>query len=521
MKMAQQTKNDKKLERERQFLNKKVELSKNLYRLICNNKKYKASYLTKVLKAYGKELAKLELKQCGIHRPVVFLEVNNKKPLAPNGSARYKTKIPGISAISLNYDRAVQSIRDTSSPQEKAIILTNFAQTVLHESTHIEQHEVCEKSKKIKDFCSSDAYKYSQEFLAKDVLGNRYYKKGENYWKMLFERNAREEGFAKSIEILRKLSTPEEMNFFYTSEKMDDVFNDAYLEPESLSDVDGELIDRYTLNNRIAANAISKNPKLLKKYPILKKAFNKDGSRKHLYQTIKECARAEKMLRLNPFLSSDKRKEKIAESNALYSEIFVQSFDFVDKKEIDKTCKVAGKVAFNAMISKVEINEKNKLKDLVSNIHSEKMLREKFNVDTPNINNIYYQRMEYAKYVEQDVNESIDYFRKGIAANPHKKLSLLNAKKIVDKDKQLVKNNLKHKRFAPISNKRTVYHSYDEKKTYSDYEFNGDLEEMRDLSQQYKQLEESKVQKRDRIRDEYNELSMSINEKEKNNGIKY
>ena len=63
--------------------------------------------------------------------------------------------------------------------------------------------------------------------------------------------------------------------------------------------------------------------------------------------------------------------------------------------------------------------------------------------------------------------------------------------------------------------------SYDEKKTYSDYEFNGDLEEMRDLSQQYKQLEESKVQKRDRIRDEYNELSMSIYEKEKNNGIKY
>ena len=44
---------------------------------------------------------------------------------------------------------------------------------------------------------------------------------------------------------------------------------------------------------------------------------------------------------------------------------------------------------------------------------------------------------------------------------------------------------------------------------------------MRDLSQQYKQLEESKVQKRDRIRDEYNELSMSIYEKEKNNGIKY
>ena len=49
----------------------------------------------------------------------------------------------------------------------------------------------------------------------------------------------------------------------------------------------------------------------------------------------------------------------------------------------------------------------------------------------------------------------------------------------------------------------------------------GDLDQMRDLEQQYKGLEESKIQKRDRIRVEYDDLSKSINEKEKNNGIKY
>jgi|GEM_PF-7007960 len=58
------------------------------------------------------------------------------------------------------------------------------------------------------------------------------------------------------------------------------------------------------------------------------------------------------------------------------------------------------------------------------------------------------------------------------------------------------------------------------KKTYSDYEFDGDLEEMRDLSEQYKELEKNKEQKRDKVRNEYDDLSKTINEKEKTNGIK-
>ena len=43
---------------------------------------------------------------------------------------------------------------------------------------------------------------------------------------------------------------------------------------------------------------------------------------------------------------------------------------------------------------------------------------------------------------------------------------------------------------------------------------------MRDLSEQYKELEKNKVQKRDKVRDEYDDLSKTINEKEKTNGIK-
>lgn len=515
--MAQEKKNNKKLSREEKYMQKKVELSEQLYKKICTDKKYKKSYLTKVLKEYGKKLAKLELAQNGVHRPILLFDIPNNKIDAPNGSARYKGKIPGISAISLNYDRIVDNIRSTNSQRDKAVFLTNFAQTVLHECTHIEQHEVCEKSKKIESFVPEDAYKYSLEFLAKDTLGSRYYKMGDNYWKMLFEKNAREEGFVKNMSILRKLCTPEEMKFFYENDKMDDILNDAYLEPESLSDQSGKLEDRYTLNNRIAAHAISNNPKLINKYPILKKAFNKDGSRKHLYQTIKENARAEMMVKYNPFISSTKRKEKLKQVNDLYSEIFSQSFDFVDRKEIEKTCKVVGKVAFNAMIDKVEVHENNSLKELVSNIETERMIREEFNVDSKNIENIYYQRMAYAEYEEQTNKKAFKRLRDVISTVPHKKLSALNAKKIIDRDKEVIKKNLASKN--PAS--RTGRNSLETKQTYSSYEMVGDLDQMRDLEQQYKGLEESKIQKRDRIRVEYDNLSKSINEKEKNNGIKY
>lgn len=515
--MAQSKKNNKRLTRQEKYMQKKVELSEQLYDKICVDKKYKKKYLTKVLQTYGKKLAKLELAQNGVHRPMLFFDIPNKKPGAPNGSATFRGKIPGFSAISLNYDRVVSNIRNTNSERDKAVILTNFAQTVLHECTHIEQHEVCEKSKKIDSFVPEDVYKYSLEFLAKDTLGNQYYKKGDNYWKMLFEKNAREEGFAKSLDILSKLITPDEMNYFYENKKMDDILNDAYLEPEELSDQNGELKDRYTLNNRIAAHAIKQNPKLLNKYPILKKAFNKDGSRKHLYQTIKENARAEKMIKLNPFISSAKKKEKLTQVNDLYSEIFSQSFDFVDRKEIDKTCKVVGKVAFNAMIDKVEVHENNSLKQLVKDIETEKMIREKFNFDSVSINNIYYQRMEYAKHVEKDNAKAFTYLRNGIASNPHKKLSTINAKKIIDKDKEIVKNNLKSNNPASRSTSKNL----ETKQTYSSYEMVGDLDQMRDLKQQYKSLEDSRVQKRDAMRESYDDLSKSINEKEKNNGIKY
>ena len=520
--MAQKTKNNKKLTRDEKFMQKKAEITEKVFDILCDNKNYKKKFIDKTLRKYGRKLARLDLLQNHVYRPVVFFDIDNSKEDAPNGSLSYETKISGVSMIQLNIDRVSSIIKNTKNTQEKAVAITNFMQTVLHEVDHVYQHEVCKKSKKIKGFVPVDAYKYSLEFLAKDILGKEYYKKGENYWKMLFERNAREQGFSNSLDIMKVLAPGEKLKYFYTKDRMNSILNDVYLEPESLTDVNGKFVGRYTLNNRIAADAISNNPKLLNRYPMLKKAFNKDGSRKHLYQTIQESARAEKLIKLNPFLSKEKKAEKLKETNKLYSEIFVQSFDFVDKNEIDKTCKIAGKTAFNKMIDKVEVYEANELKDLVSNIKSEKMIREKFDMDQAYVDDIYYKRMSYARYVEKDNRESFEFLRNGIASNPHKKLSFSKAKEIINKDKQNVKKNLRaiYRSESKPTKKYVPSKVSEMKKTYSDYEFDGDLEEMRDLSEQYKELEKSKVQNRDKVRDEYDDLSKTINEKEKTNGIK-
>ena len=518
--MAQQKKNNKKLSREEKYMQKKVELSEEIYQKLCDKKRYKKSYIEKLLKRYGKKLARLELAQNKIRRPIIFFDINNKKEDAPNGSMHYRGRIPGISAISLNYDRVIDNIRNTNSPRDKAIYITNFAQTVLHECTHVEQHEVCEKSKKLDAVTPEYAYKYSLEFLAKDTLGNKYYKRGDNYWKMLFEKDAREEGFSKSLDILSNLIKPNEMHFFYTNDKMDDILNDAYLEPESIYDENGVKRNRDNLNNEIAIDAIGKNPALLKRYPILKKAFNKDGTKKHLYQVIKDNARAEKMVKLNPFLSQEKRNKKMKEVDDLYSEIFKHSIRFYTSEEIDKTCKVVGKVAFNSMIDRIEIHEKNSIKKLVEDIETEKMIRERFKVDAESIQDIYSKRMAYARYTERETDKEFVEIRDFIAKNKHSKVSVINAKKIIDADNEIIKKNIESRSYNNETRSKTSS-NHEIAPSFSEVTFDCDLDQMRDLEQQYKGLEESKIQKRDRIRVEYDDLSKSINEKEKNNGIKY
>ncbi len=45
MTMAQQKKNNKKLSREEKYMQKKVELSEEIYQKLCDKKRYKKSYI--------------------------------------------------------------------------------------------------------------------------------------------------------------------------------------------------------------------------------------------------------------------------------------------------------------------------------------------------------------------------------------------------------------------------------------------------------------------------------------------
>ena len=170
--MSNNPKKEKLSKREQKYLEKKSKLFLSTFPKICNNKRLSFNAYGKILKKFVKKCVKYDLNQSNIHKIVLFDKIKNTKD-APNGLTASRGSF--LSYVGINYARTINDLKKAKTPEDKAVILTTFSQTIFHESEHIKQREVARKASKLKDIAPEYAYKYGIEFACKDFLKQDYY----------------------------------------------------------------------------------------------------------------------------------------------------------------------------------------------------------------------------------------------------------------------------------------------------------------------------------------------------------
>lgn len=507
---------------------KKRKITEEIMADVCDKKtKLNKKSLEKKLLKYAKQMVKLEKKKYNIHKRVSLIKTERKDI---NGSLSYhsgirlhKEKETGNVTLEtgptlrLKTKNIVELLKSNDS-QVRTTAFVGYIQTIHHEMTHLEQHIATENVKKIDDIDSDYALKYAREFAAIKYLGDDYYHEGDNYKKQFIEKNAREKGFEDAIDIFGKNKIREVKINEALKENIDNNLNDIFVETDYL-EYNGYMGDRDYITSSLVDEAIANNPKYLKKYPILKKEYNKDGSRKEVYQIIKDKAKAIERIKANPYYSSKKKEQKIIETQNMYCSIFINSLDNATDKDFIKAEKMVGARAIKAMYSNTQEYCQTRAKKLIDDANSEREIRKKIynksikengnNINSRmqseklihEIEKLYNERVEAIQYkygseIEQAKNGE-NFFRNGGYGN--KRLPKSKADEITKKDKIRVENNYNRKK----RNKKQVSFSRNVKRE-NNVVFN--LEEIKNLNDDYTKLKEQEQTKLQSYKNEYQYL---------------
>ena len=522
--MSNNPKKEKLSKREQKYLEKKSKLFLSTFPKICNNKRLSFNAYGKILKKFVKKCVKYDLNQSNIHKIVLFDKIKNTKD-APNGLTASRGSF--LSYVGINYARTINDLKKAKTPEDKAVILTTFSQTIFHESEHIKQREVARKASKLKDIAPEYAYKYGIEFACKDFLKQDYYKKEDNYKNMLHERDARIAGFAKTSDVLVMLNNRKEVRDFYDKDRIKSILEDTFRESNMLTDVNGNLVDRQEYNNQVLAAAIKENPKIIKKYKVLQKAFNKDGSRKLPYQTVKDYLKSAFTIKANPFLNSTVKKDKLTDLQNLYGEIYTETLNhYCDEKEYILSCKMVGKDSMMQMIRIAKKHAKNYEKDLVESAEFDYEIKERFDGSNPKNSRIKYMKLQYVNDISEQnqkaLNEYLEYTR-SLKTKEFSNIEKLKQDKI---QHLAVKSRAKSQKIKGRS--KAVYMpkaGYDKETeehiNSSDSIITSEqLQEMIDLRDNYKNLESKNLENLEEAKSQYYSLLDKSKEEMKNKNDK-
>lgn len=460
------------------------------------NELYKSAY------EYAKSMSKLENKKYGIKKEVVINSINPENYANEiYGSTSYdKSK----SIIDINFSDFMKDVIDSKSQEETIITCLNLSSTIFHECYHQCQHYVCRdmlmKDKIIDNefIVPHKVFSTSVELALNELMFDDYYSKSGNYFKILFERDARVIGYKKTFEMMEKIfdNPSQYMNkSIYT-----DLVKDMYLENEKMTNINGDLKDRLLVNIQQLETVFVTSPEKLADFPALSLAFNTDGHIKSLDQIAKDFNMRREIIKNNKSLPEDVKKAKANNLNDLYSEVYLNTIGYQSDESIKES------------IANIGIEPIKELSVLAKN-YSNKAAKEqviaakverKFLEDNPqlniNPNEVYEHRINSLKESDKERLLLINRVSKYIGEPDIEEIDK-EAPSIDTYEQDVPEIEVKENASPKISNFTT----------FSDFY----LTQMRDLRDSYKKREESLILNRDYYRELLGEKSKdSIEEKE-------
>lgn len=239
---------------------------------------------------------KLKIKECGLDIQYEFLEdQNNDKTIA-----FYNDKLKKI----CYYTNMIvdKSIKCGKNLKIRTYGIVSNLNTINHEFEHAIQHDFYKKEKMedivkinpliffmaFEDITNKYAKKFHQETENKVVNKSNYQ---YNYENMLFEQDANYAGIKNTEKWLMEYCSELADEFMFTNSK---TFNNLttnrnhldFITQKSLT-INEEEMSIYKIN-LITTYAIKKDINILNEYPILKLAYNLDGTKKNYKQLSEE-----------------------------------------------------------------------------------------------------------------------------------------------------------------------------------------------------------------------------------------
>lgn len=506
---------DKKFEKRNKKINEKKYLITEKYiRKLCDTEKQlDDKIIKKYLKSYARKMSNLEMRKYGFFRFLKIQELkSNENAGFEHGIFKDGSLIRTNPIMLINYNKYINNVKDKDKYTKREVFL-KYVQSIHHELGHLEQHVAIEKCGKLEDVSSVDALKYAIESAKCDIEQENK----KDYFREISEENARQKGLNAVLDIFKGKRECKDYINEMIKMKLEMTTNEYLLDLEEY-DENGIVSDRTTRNSKVIDESYYGHRKtFLKEYPILKKMYNMDGSRKNMYQLAMEFEAQKKKINNNIFLSFKKKYEKSSEMSDLYSEMFWNSLSQSDNDDIIFAKKMIGDEMFDSMLSmtrKYHNREYRKYKTLARNKYL--LSKQIYGNDTKNLDR-YNDITKTINYKYNSISQILSGVEDFSRDNPVEKMSNDEIKQEIREDRNKIRNVIKKDYKYQKNDAKYVDLTVYENKSQSTNEhiLDVNLGSMRDTRDEYRDYKKILLIDQEETKKEYYELlEMENNQKE-------
>ncbi len=207
---------------------------------------------------------------------------------------------------------------------------------VFHEIEHYKQLLLSSK-----DINNKDVYMYAKDTAASDAVVNDYY--NINYNDLYIENAANKAGYERYLEIMGEDRDIRNMLNIMKGKLASSSYSDVCRKGKYWKTME-DKIDSELVREKVFFNCTSFEREIfLKRFPILYKEYNKDGSRKSLETLFSDYSAALQKVVTNTALTREQKKKVRDNINELYYWLIFVQLQYSSKKEILDGLSLIGK----------------------------------------------------------------------------------------------------------------------------------------------------------------------------------
>lgn len=382
----------------------------------------------------------------------------------------YRSRKP---LIAINCHYLYDKLQD-KNPSNRMMAIKRYYKTIFHEVRHYKQW-LCTQS----NVSSKDSIMYARDFALKDTLGRRFYSRDEmtgNYDNYYIEKDANAIGYAKLFNILgdKDLNSPE--NKTLLSEQKEEYIKKHIAEYrinmkyKNVIFKSNGFINRDDLSSQVMDNILKypENLDLLIKYPILKKEYHLDGTKKNALELALNHKKELKGINEldNNIASAEEKNFLTKQANDMYYELLYPQLSKISPDNFKQFIEVYGVNNTQALLNNIREYYNKEYETKVNSYltHTrEKMKNAKFfekkqlkasYLDKENYYSMYYSNKIKNMYAREKDLESLIKFNKLNLNNTKTNNNSDSKKAVISQDdivQSLKDNNISFNEIQDIS----------------------------------------------------------------------